>query len=58
MSRQKFSPIELQVTRTDDNMVVLQAKGIQQSPRNIILQDAVYDAAIKITVIPIQDMKK
>ena len=51
-------PIELQVARIDDHMVVLQVKGMQQSSRNIILQAAVYDAAIKITSIPIQDMKK
>ena len=39
-------------------MVVPIAKGMQQSSRNIILQYAVYDAVRKITVIPIQDMKK
>ena len=39
-------------------MVVLQAKGTQQSPRNIILRAAVYDAARKRTVVPIQYIKK
>ena len=39
-------------------MVFLLAKGTQQSPRNIILQAASYDAVRKRTVIPIQDMKK
>ena len=39
-------------------MVVLQAKGKQQSSRNIILRAAEYDTVRKITVIPIQDTKK
>ena len=39
-------------------MVVLQEKGTQQSPRNIILRAAAYDTARKITVIHIQDAKK
>ena len=39
-------------------MVFLRAKGMQQSPRNIILQATVYYAMIKRTVIPIKDTKK
>ena len=39
-------------------MFVLRTKGTQQSSRNIILQDTPFDAVIKITVIPIQVMKK
>ena len=50
--------IDLQVTRTDDAMVVLQSKDAQQSLRNNIFQSAAYDAVRKVTVIPIQDMNK
>ena len=50
--------IQLQVIRTDDPMVILQSKGIQQSSSNIIIISAAFDAVIKRTVIPIQDMKK
>ena len=39
-------------------MVLLRAKGTQQSSMDIILKDAAYDAVRKITVIHIQDMKK
>ena len=41
--RHKVVPIELQVTRTDDNIFVLQSKDTQKSSRNIILR-AAYDA--------------
>ena len=58
ISLQTVAPIELQVTRTDDPMVVLQEKGVQQSSRNIILWAAVYDAVREITAIHIQDIKK
>ena len=34
------------------------SKGTQQSSRKIILRDAAYDAMRKITVIPIQYMKR
>ena len=34
-------------------MVVLQAKGTQQKPSNIILRAALYDAVRKMAVIPI-----
>ena len=39
-------------------MVVLRAKGMQQSSWDIILQAAAYDTVRKITFIPIQNMKK
>ena len=55
---QTVAPIDLQVTRTDDPMVVLQSNGKQQLSRNNILRSAAYDAARKRTVIPIQDMTK
>ena len=58
ISRNTVESIEVQVTRTDDPMVFLQARDRQQSPRNIYLQDAVYDAAKECKVIPIKDIKK
>ena len=58
ISRHTVAPIKLQVTRTDDSMVVLRSKVMQHSLRNIIIQDAAYDTVRKITVIPIQDMNK
>ena len=39
-------------------MAVLREKGTQKSSRNIILRAAVYDTVIKVTVIPIQDIKE
>ena len=39
-------------------MVVLIAKGTQQSSRKVIFRDAVYDAVRKLTVISIQKTKK
>ena len=39
-------------------MVFLQEKSSQQSSRNIVLQDAEYDAVRKLTVISIQEMKR
>ena len=41
------APIQLQVIRTDDPMVVLQSKGTQQSSRNMFLGAAAYDAVKK-----------
>ena len=58
ISLQTVSPIKLQVTSTDDPMVVLRVKGTQQSSRNMILRAAAYDAAIKLTVTPIEETKK
>ena len=37
ISRHTFGTIEVQVTRNDDPMVFLRAKGTQKSSRNIIL---------------------
>ena len=50
ISRHAVAPIEIQVTSTNDPMVVFRAKGKKQSLRNIILQTVAYDAAVKITV--------
>ena len=50
--------IEVQVTRTDNPVVVLWAKVMQQPPRIIILWAAAYDAASKRTFLPIKEMKK
>ena len=58
ISLQTVAPIELQVTRTDYPMVILWEKGMKKLSRNIILRSAVYDDVRKITVIPIQDIKK
>ena len=54
ISLHKVGPIQVQVTRTDNNMVVLWANGTQKSSRNSIIRAAVYDAARKRTVLPIQ----
>ena len=58
ISRHTVSPIKLQVTSTDDTMVVLREKGMQRSSRNIFLRAAAYDAARKRTVNPSKDMNK
>ena len=58
ISHQTVVLIEVQETRTYDNMVVLQSKVIKQSPRNIFLQYAEYEAARKPTKIPIHEMKR
>ena len=39
-------------------MLFLRKNGMQQSSGNIILQNSAYDAVRKITVTPIQYMKK
>ena len=56
ISRHTVAPIEVQVTRTDYPMVVLQEKGSQKSSRNIVLQAAAYDAVTKKNVTPIQEI--
>ena len=38
ISHQNVEPIKVQEIRTDDTTAVLQAKGIQQSSRNIVLR--------------------
>ena len=50
--------IEVHVTSNNDHMVVLQEQGSQKSSRNIVLTASAYDAVMKQTVIPIQEMKK
>ena len=54
-----LEPINFKVTRTNDPMVIIRAKGSTlQPPRNIILQAAVYDTVQKRTVLPLQEMKR
>ena len=53
------SPIQLQVTRTNEPMVIIRAKGSTQQPsRNILLRAAAYDTVRNRTVLPLQDMKR
>ena len=48
------APIQLQVTRTNEPMVIIQEKGsIQQPSRNILLRAEVYDTVPKRTVLPL-----
>ena len=50
-----LAPIKLQVTRTNDPMVIIRAKGIIQQPsRKILLLAAVYDTVQKRTFLPLQ----
>ena len=49
------APIQLEVTRTNDPMVIIRAKGSTQQPsRNILLRAAAYDTVNKQTVLPLQ----
>ena len=51
--------IQLQVTRTNDPMVIIRAKGRTQQPSgNILLQAAAYDIVRNQTVLPLQEMKR
>ena len=53
------APIQLEVTRTYDPMVIIQEKGsTQQTLRNIILRVAAYDTVHKRTVLPLQEIKR
>ena len=53
------APIQLEVTRTNDAMVIIRAKGSNQKPsRNILLQVAAYDTVHKHNVLPIQEIKR
>ena len=53
------SPIQLEVTRTNDPMVIIRAKGGTQQPsRNILLRAAAYDTVRKRTVLPLQEIKR
>ena len=58
ISLQTVAPIDLHVTSTNDPVIFLQEKGMQQLSRTIILRYTVYDAMRKIRVIHIQDIKK
>ena len=52
-----LAPIKLQVTRTNNPMVIIRPKGsTKQPPRNIILWAAAYDTVRKRTILPLQDM--
>ena len=53
------APIQLQVTSTNDPMVIIRAKGSTQQPsRNILLRVAAYDTVRKRTVLPLQEIKR
>ena len=58
ISRHIVAPIEKHVTRTNDTMVVLRSKISQQSPKNIFLRAAAYDAVMKLNFFHIQEMNK
>ena len=58
IAEDKLATIKLQVTSTNDPMVIIRAKGsTQQPPRNILLWAAAYDTVRKQTVLPLQDTK-
>ena len=53
------APIQLKVTRTNDPMVIIRAKGSTQQPlRNILLRAAAYDTLRKRTFLPLQETKR
>ena len=53
------APIQLEVTRTNDPMVIIRVKGSNQQPsRNILLRAAAYDTVRKQTVLPLQEIKR
>ena len=59
ISEDTLAPIKLQVTRTNDPMVIIRAKGSTQQPsRNILIRAAAYDIVRKQTVLPLQEMKR
>ena len=52
-------PIQLEVTSTNDPMVIIRAKGSTQQPSiNILLRAAAYDTVHKRTVLPLQEIKR
>ena len=54
-----LASIKLLTTRTNDPMVIIQAKGsIQQPPRKNLLRAAAYATVRKQTVLHIQEMKR
>ena len=58
ISEDTLAPIQLQVTSTNDPMVIIRAKGsTHQPPINILLRAAAYDTEHKQTVLPLQKMK-
>ena len=53
------APIQLEVTRNNDPMVIIRLKGGNQQPsRNILLRAAAYDTVQKRTVLPLQEIKR
>ena len=54
-----LAPIQLQVTRINDPMVIIREKGsTQQPPIKILLREAAYDIVQKRTVLLIQETKR
>ena len=54
-----LAPIQLQVTRINEPMVIIRANGGTQQPsRNILLRAEAYNTVRKKTVLPLQDMKR
>ena len=54
-----LAPIKLQVTRTNEPMVIIRAKGSTQKPsRNILLRAEAYYTVQKRNVLPLQEMKR
>ena len=59
ISEDTLAPIQLQVTRTNEPMVIIRANGSTQKPSiNILLRAAAYDTVQKQTVLPLQKMKR
>ena len=59
ISEDTLAPIKLIIKRTNDPMVIIREKGsIQQPSRDILLRAAAYVTLQKLTVLPLQDMKR
>ena len=58
ISHHTVANIEVQVTRTDDTMVVLRAKSGQKSSMNIVIRAASYESVREKYAIPIQEVNK
>ena len=59
ISGDTLAPIKLQVTSTNDPMVIIREKDSTQQPsRNILLRAAVYDTVRKRTVLPLQEINR
>ena len=53
------APIQLEVTITNDHMVIIRAKGSTQQPlRKNLLRAAAYDTVRKRNVLPLQEIKR